>query len=70
LDPLINTFDSIVKKLDLTSSPFHISVLPRKNVQHIEKKKKIEKSKNLLFDAVANRKYNEVKKLILNGADI
>jgi len=28
-------YDSIVKKADISSTPFHISVLPRKNVRKI-----------------------------------
>lgn len=70
LDPLINTFDSIVKKVGMVGSPFHISVLPRKNVKNMEMKKNVEKAKNALFEAVSNKNYAEVKKLILNGADI
>ncbi len=69
LDPLINTFDSIIKKLGI-NSPFHISVLPRKNVKKMEQKKNVEKAKNALFEAVSSKNYAEVKKLILNGADI
>ncbi len=70
MDPLINTFEFIVKKMELVGNPFHISVLPRRNIQHIEKKIRIQKSNNILFEAVKNRKYNEVKQLILNGADL
>jgi hypothetical protein len=71
LDPLINTFDSIVKKAELPpNSAFHISVLPRKNVRKLEIKKNIEKTKNPLYDAVASRNYKEVKRLVLSGADM
>jgi hypothetical protein len=41
MDPLINTFEFIVKKMELVGNPFHISVLPRRNIQHIEKKIRI-----------------------------
>ena len=49
---------------------FHEKVLPRKQLRVVEKRNTDKKMKNSLFEAVSNRKYNEVKELISKGANI
>lgn len=51
-------------------NPFHINILPKKQVKNIEKKINQEKSANPLYEAVANGDYNLAKQLLQNGAKI
>lgn len=37
LDPLINYFEDFVKRENLTN-PFHVNILPKKQLKNIEKK--------------------------------
>ena len=69
LDPLINFFDAFVKRLEIVN-PFHVNIMPRKHVRHLEKKNNIKKINNPLFEAVSNSNYEKVKELIHKDHDI
>ena len=66
LDPLIQAFEEIQRKLNITH-PFHENVLPKKQLRFFERKITDKKMKNLLFDAISNCNYKEVRELLAKG---